>query len=300
MTGKGKDRPPRRRRSSDRPAAARDERSRPPRERRPLPPRDERPRAEAREDQLEGRHPIREALRAGRGIDKAWILAPADGSPPERELAQLARELREQGAILVNCPRATLDRLATTHNHQGIIARVRMQDYVSLERILEIAEERGEPPFLFVLDEIQDSYNVGAHFRIADAVGMHGLIIPERRSASLDAVVARASAGASAHVACARVTNLVQAIDQLREAGVWVAGAAIEGASSWDDTRLTGPLALVIGNEGRGLRPLVRAHCDLLVSLPMLGAVNSLNAAVSAGILAYEALRQRRREGGDG
>ncbi len=250
-------------------------------------------RPERRDDQLEGRNPVREALRAGRGIDKLWVLRPSGDGDQDRDLASLAGAVRAQGGVVLEVERRALDRLAETRNHQGIIARLRMQEYVSLERLLEIAAERGEEPFLFILDEIQDPWNLGSLLRIADAAGMHGVVIPQRRSASLDGTVARTSVGASSHVAVARVTNLVQAMDRLREAGVWIAGTAVAGAERWDAVRLTGPLAIVIGNEGRGLRPLVRSHCDLLVTIPMLGRINSLNAAVSAGILAYEALRQR-------
>ncbi|MDI9470760.1 MAG: 23S rRNA (guanosine(2251)-2'-O)-methyltransferase RlmB [Bacillota bacterium] len=250
-------------------------------------------RPDTREDQLEGRNPVREALRAGRGIDKLWVLRPAADAEADRDLTALAATVRAQGGVVMEVERRALDRLAQTRNHQGVIARLRMQDYVPLERLLEIAAERGEDPFLFILDEIQDPYNLGSLLRIADAAGMHGVVIPQRRSASLDGTVARTSAGASSHVAVARVTNLVQAMDRLREAGVWIAGTAVTGAERWDQARLTGPLAIVIGNEGRGLRPLVQSHCDLLLTIPMLGRINSLNAAVSAGILAYEVLRQR-------
>ncbi len=251
-------------------------------------------RSEARADQLEGRHPIREALEAGRHIDKVWLLEGLEASQ-DREVRRLIQKLKQQRCVIQTCPRSALDRLAEGRNHQGIVARVAMRAYVSLEAILSKAKERGEEPFVMVLDEIQDPHNLGSILRVADAAGMHGVIFPERRSASLDAVVAKCSAGAVEHVDCARVKNLNQALEELKQAGLWIVGTAVEGSSSWSDANLTGPLAIVIGNEGQGMRPSVREHCDLLVRIPMCGAINSLNASVSAGVIAFEALRQRKR-----
>lgn len=248
-----------------------------------------------REDRLEGRNPIFEALRAGREIEKLWYLRNDRGQPADPVLRRLVKQVGETQAVLLPVDRATLDRLSFTHNHQGAIAQVALLPTVEVEDLIASAQSKGEDPFLLIADEIQDAYNLGSLFRIAEAAGVHGIILPRRRQVGLDAVTAKASAGAINHVPCARVTNLVQTLQRLKQKGIWVGGATMEGESLEDHPALSGPLALVIGNEGKGLSPLVRKTCDFLVSIPMKGQLNSLNAAVAAGIVVFEAVRLRRK-----
>lgn len=242
-----------------------------------------------REDRLEGKNPILEALKAGREIEKLWYLKDSTDPVLKRLIAQVG----ETQAVLHPVDRSTLDRLTVTHAHQGVIAQVSLLPTVEWEELLIRAEERGEDPFLLIADEIQDSYNLGSLFRIAEAAGVHGIILPRHRQVGLDAVTAKASAGAIHHVPCARVTNLTQTIEALQARGIWVGGATMEGERLYDSVLLRGPLALVIGNEGRGISPLVRKRCDFLISIPMKGTLNSLNAAVAAGIVVFEAVRIR-------
>ncbi len=238
------------------------------------------------ENILLGRNPVREALRAGRPINK--ILLAGGDSPPLRELGRLAREA---GIPVQQVDRAKLDKMAGGLPHQGVIAFASVRDYVEVDEILARA---GEKPFLVILDEINDPHNLGAILRSADAAGVHGVVIPRRRSASLTPAVARASAGAVEYVPVARVTNIVRTVESLKEKGIWIVGAHMEGQLYWEAS-LDGPLALVIGGEEKGLGRLVREKCDQLVSLPMLGRVSSLNASVAAALLSYEVLRQRGR-----
>ena len=247
---------------------------------------------EEREDRIEGRNPVREALKSGRQIDKAWIQKSNDGHY-EHSLYELICGLRERGTVIVETDKQRLDAMSQTFNHQGIIVQTAMQEYVSIDDILSRAQNAKEPPFIFVLDKIQDAYNLGSIFRIADACGVHGVVIPERRAVGLNAIVAKASVGAIEYVPCAKVTNLTQTILQLKENGIWVAGTDMAGENIYDGIDLNGPLAIVIGNEGEGISPGVLKHCDFTISLPMMGQINSLNASVACGIVAYEALRQR-------
>ncbi len=245
-----------------------------------------------REDRLEGRNPVREALRAGRQVDKVWLLKPRDGRM-DPALRQLAREAHEAGAVIMEVERQVLDRLSQTHNHQGVIAQVAAHEYVELEPLLDKLEDCGEAPFLLLLDEIQDPHNLGSILRIAEAAGCHAVVLPKRRALGLDAVVARVSAGAIEYVPCCRVANLKQCIRDLQERGIMVWGTSLEGAQIHSAVDLQGPLALVIGNEGEGIRPSVAKACDGLLKIPMRGRLNSLNAAVATGIVVFEAQRQR-------
>lgn len=247
---------------------------------------------EAREDRLEGRHAVEEALKAGQAIDKVWVMQSREGDVSPH-LAILARQAKDAGAVIVEAPKASLDRLSSTGVHQGIIAQIPAVEYVEPEAMLELAREREEEPFLILLDQIQDSHNLGAVIRVADAVGAHGVIIPKHRALGIDAVAMRASAGSANHVLCARVTNLSQTMRDLKDAGVWMAGTDAEGDNALTTDSLRGPIALIIGNEGEGMSQLVRETCDFVVSLPMLGQVTSLNASVACGILAYR-VRQLR------
>lgn len=252
------------------------------------------PENEGREDRLEGRNAILEAFRAERQIDKLWVLQQEEGARPDPTLARILRYARENGVVVQPTSRAALDRMSCTHAHQGVIAQAAVLPYVEIEDIVQAAYDKGEDPFLILLDEIQDAHNLGAVFRIAEAAGVHGIVLPKRRQVSLDAVTAKVSAGAVNYVPCARVTNLVQAIDKLKQAGVWVAGTVLDGEDIFANKKLLGPIALVVGNEGKGISTLVQKNCDFLVTIPMLGTLNSLNAAVATGISVFEIVRQRR------
>lgn len=200
---------------------------------------------------------------------------------------------REQGIPFQFVDKVALDRLAEKANHQGVLAYVAARDYAEVEDILALAKEKSEEPFILVLDEIEDPHNLGALIRTADAAGVHGVIIPKRRSVSLTSTVAKTSAGAVEHVLVARVGNLVQTLEALKKAGCWVSGAEVGGTEVYS-ADLTGSRVIVIGSEGKGLSRLLKETCDEIVSLPMKGQVNSLNASVAGSILLYEVVRQRR------
>jgi len=241
------------------------------------------------ETRLEGRNAITEALKAGRVIDKIFI---ADGDI-DRGLQRLAAECREAGAVVVPVDRRKLDMMSTTHAHQGIIAQAAAHEYASIDDILEEAASRGQAPLIVICDELSDPHNLGAIMRSAECAGAHGVIIPKRRSVGLTATVAKASAGAVEYMKVARVANINNTINELKEKGVWIFGAAGEGSVPMYKADLTGPAAIVIGNEGDGLGQLVRKNCDMLVNIPMSGRISSLNASAAASILLYEAVRQR-------
>ncbi len=248
---------------------------------------------ELKNDLIEGRNAVIEALRAGRSIDKIF-LAKGD---VDKTLGHIASRAREKGIVVVECDRRKLDFMSVTHAHQGVIALSAVREYCSVEDILALAEERGEPPFVVVCDEISDPHNLGAIIRSAECAGAHGVVIPKRRSAGLTAIVDKASAGAAEHMLIARVPNLPAALDTLKSRGLWVYGTAADGSNELWHTDFTGALALVIGSEGDGMGRLVRESCDFTVRLPMKGRVSSLNAAAAAGIVMYEVLRQRSGNG---
>ena len=241
------------------------------------------------ETRLEGRNAVTEALKAGRVIDKIFI---ADGDI-DRGLQRLAAECREAGAVVVPVDRRKLDMMSTTHAHQGIIAQAAAHEYASIDDILEEAASRGQAPLIVICDELSDPHNLGAIMRSAECAGAHGVIIPKRRSVGLTATVAKASAGAVEYMKVARVANINNTINELKEKGVWIFGAAGEGSVPMYKADLTGPAAIVIGNVGDGLGQLVRKNCDMLVNIPMSGRISSLNASAAASILLYEAVRQR-------
>ena len=244
-----------------------------------------------REDLIEGRNAVLEALRAGRSIDKLYL---AKGET-DKTLAHIAARARAAGVVVVEADRRKLDALSasTTKAHQGVVAVAAVKEYCSLADILRVAEERGEPPFVLVCDEISDPHNLGAILRSAECVGAHGVVIPKRRSAGVTGIVDKTSAGAAEHVPVARVPNLPAALRELQERGLWIYGTAADGPADLWHTDFTGPLALVIGSEGEGMGRLVREHCDFLVRIPLRGKLDSLNASAAAGILMYEVLRQR-------
>jgi len=244
---------------------------------------------EVENELIEGRNAVIEALRAGRSIDKIY-LARGD---VDKTLGHIASKAREKGVVVVECDRRKLDFMSKTHAHQGVIALCAVRDTCSIDDIFAIAEDRGEPPFVIVCDEISDPHNLGAIIRSAECAGAHGVIIPKRRSAGLTAIVDKASAGAAEHMAVARVANLPAALQELKKRGLWVYGTAADGQSELWKTDFSGAVALVIGSEGDGMGRLVRECCDFIVSLPMRGQINSLNASAAAAIVMYEVLRQR-------
>ena len=241
------------------------------------------------ECRLEGRNALTEALRAGRTIDKVFI---ADGDT-DKGLQRLAAMAKEAGAVIVPVDRRKLDMMSTTRAHQGVIAQAAAHEYATIDDILEEAANRGQAPLIVICDELSDPHNLGAIMRSAECAGAHGVIIPKRRSVGLTATVAKASAGAIEYMKVARVSNINTCIAELKEKGVWIYGAAGEGSVPMYRADLTGPAAIVIGNEGDGLSPLVRKTCAMLVHIPMSGRISSLNASAAASILLYEAVRQR-------
>ena len=241
------------------------------------------------EGQLEGRNALQEPLKSGRTIDKVFI---ADGDT-DRSLQRLAAEAREAGAVIVPVDRRKLDQMSTTRSHQGVIALAAAHEYYTIDDLLEEAAARGENALLVICDELSDPHNLGAIMRSAECAGAHGVIIPKRRSVGLTATVAKASAGAVEYMKVARVTNINNTINELKEKGVWIFGTAAEGSIPMYKADLTGPAAIVIGNEGDGMSPLVRKNCDVMVHIPMKGRISSLNASAAASILLYEAVRQR-------
>lgn len=241
------------------------------------------------DDVLVGRNAVTEALKAGRGINKI-LLANGDREGYITEIAALAKE---RGIVVQYVERAKIEALAGGHRHQGVLAYVAPVPYAELDDILKAAEEKGEAPFLVLLDELEDPHNLGALLRTADATGVHGILIPKRRSVSLNATVAKTSAGAVEYVPVARIGNIAQTLKKLKEKGFWVAGADMDGEKAYYEADLTGPLVLVVGSEGRGMSRLTKEACDFIVSMPMVGRINSLNASVAGSILMYESMRQR-------
>ena len=238
---------------------------------------------------IEGRNAVLEAIRAGTAIDKLY-LARGDTDATLRFIASTARD---SGIVVTEADRRKLDAMSRTHAHQGVIAVTALREYASVEQILAAAAERGEPPLLVVCDEISDPHNLGAIIRTAECAGAHGVIIPKRRSAGLTAIVGKTSAGAVSHLPVARVPNLPALLRELKEQGIWIYGAAVDGAASLYETDLTGPAAIVIGSEGAGMGRLVASCCDFLIRIPMRGKINSLNASAAAAVLLYEVVRQR-------
>ncbi len=239
-------------------------------------------------DIIAGRNAVAEALRSGREIDRLLVAHGAAGG----SLTPIIAKCSQRGILIKEVSPQKLDALCGGVSHQGVAVMAAAHTYCQVEDMLALAEERGESPFLILCDEIEDPHNLGAIIRTAEACGVHGVVIPKRRSASLNATVAKSASGALEYMKVARVTNLAALIDQLKEKGLWIYGAHMEG-QSWCGQSYAGPTALVIGSEGRGIGRLVAQRCDMLVSLPMFGKINSLNASVAAGVLMYEAARQR-------
>lgn len=244
-------------------------------------------------DKIIGINPVLEALRSGRPVQRILI---AEHRRRDRDVQSILRLARERGAEVRFAGRDALNREVPAAQHQGIVAFASAKQYVALDDILRIPREKGEVPLFLVLDGVEDPRNLGAILRTADAAGVHGVIIPERRAAGLTETVAKTAAGALEHVPVVKVINIANTLEELKKAGVWVAGAEAGGSRMYWDADLTQPTALVLGGEDRGVRRLVQERCDYLVSLPLQGAISSLNVSVAAGILLYEALRQRVRK----
>jgi len=250
----------------------------------------EREAVQENEYQLEGRNAVTEALRSGRRLDKLFI---AEGAV-DRSLSRLASLAADQGAVVVTCARRKLDTMSLTGVHQGVIAMAAAHEYAELDDVLAAAEQKGENPLLVICDELNDPHNLGAILRTAECVGAHGVIIPKRRSVGLTATVAKASAGAIEYIPVVRVSNIASTIRELKSRGIWIYGTAADGKTELYDADLSGPSAIVIGNEGVGMSRIVAESCDVLISIPMKGHVSSLNASTAAAVLLYEAFRRRR------
>ncbi|MFZ5353486.1 MAG: 23S rRNA (guanosine(2251)-2'-O)-methyltransferase RlmB [Bacillota bacterium] len=237
---------------------------------------------------IEGRNPVLEALKSGREIDKIFVQKGA----AEGSIRQIIAMAKDKHILIKEVDRKKLDALSSTEGHQGVIASAALYKYYEVDEILQIAADKGEDPFIIILDEITDNNNLGSILRIAEGAGVHGIIIPKRRSASLTPVIAKTSAGAIEYVPVSKVTNLSQTIEALKKKGLWIVGAEMKGETYYKKD-LTGPVALVIGSEGEGIGRLIKEKCDFLVSIPMKGKISSLNAAVSTGIIVYEINKQR-------
>ena len=244
-------------------------------------------------EQIEGRNAVLEAFRSGKCVDKLFILDGCQDGP----VRTIAREARKTDTIINYVSKERLDQLSETHAHQGVIAQVAAYDYSTVDEILARAEEKGEAPFLIILDNVEDPHNLGAIIRTANLAGAHGVIIPKRRAVGLTSTVAKTSAGAINYTPVAKVTNIVRTIEELKEKGIWFVCADMGGETMYD-LDLTGPMGLVIGNEGEGVSRLVREACDFTASIPMKGDIDSLNASVAAGVLAYAIVRQRLAKAG--
>lgn len=237
---------------------------------------------------IEGRNAVMEAFRSGKPVDKLFVQDGCKDGP----IQSITREARKHDTIINYVPKERLDQMSETGKHQGVIAYAAAYEYAEVEDILRAAEEKGEPPFIFLLDGIEDPHNLGAIIRTANLAGAHGVIIPKHRASGLTATVARTSAGALNYTPVAKVTNLSAVIEDLKKRGLWFVCADMGGELMYR-MNLKGPIGLVIGNEGSGVSKLVRERCDMIASIPMRGDIDSLNASVAAGVLAYEIVRQR-------
>ncbi len=241
------------------------------------------------DDIIAGRNAVQEALRSGRTIDSLYV---ARGNRTG-SLAALIAKAKEQGVAIKEADARKLDFLCGNANHQGVIAVAAVKEYATIEDMFALAQQRGEAPFIILADELEDPHNLGAILRTAECAGAHGVIIPRRRAVGLTYAVGKASAGAVEYVPVARVTNMAAAIDELKERGVWIYATDLDG-ETWCSVDYSGPVALVIGNEGQGVSRLVKEKSDFVVTLPMVGQIQSLNASVACGILCYEVARQRQ------
>ncbi len=240
------------------------------------------------EDKIIGRNPVMEAIRAGHEIDKIFVKKGA----AEGSIVSIIKKAKERGIIVTETEKQKLDAMTEGANHQGIVALAAVCPYASVGDILKKAEEKGKPPFVIICDKITDPHNLGSIIRTANCVGADGIIVPKRNSVGLSAVVSKTAAGALEYTPVAKVTNIARTIDELKDKGLWIAGADMDGENMYQ-SNLTGAIGLVIGSEGEGISRLVREKCDFLVSIPMYGEINSLNASVAAAVMMYEISRQR-------
>ncbi len=240
-------------------------------------------------NQIEGRNPVIEALKSGRDIDKI-LVAEGSNQGSIRKIVAIAKDKR---IVVQYVNRSKLDSICDSRSHQGVVALVSAHTYKTIEYILDQAKKLGEHPFVIILDEIEDPHNLGAIIRTAECAGVHGIIIPKRRSVGLTPIVAKTSAGAIEYMPVAKVTNISSAIEELKENGLWIYGADMAGDENYFEKDLSGPIGIVIGNEGKGISRIVKEKCDFLVKIPMRGKVSSLNASVATSVITYEVLRQR-------
>ena len=242
------------------------------------------------EDKIIGRNPVLEAIRSGRNVEKILIKK----GKYEGSIIPIIKKAKDAGIIIQETEKTKLDAAAEGGNHQGVVAYVSAYEYSTVKDILKRGRDKGEAPFVIICDKITDPHNLGAILRTANCVGAHGVIIPKRNSVGLNSVVAKTSAGAVEYTPVAKVTNIASAIDELKKEGMWIAAADMDGEEMYS-VDLTGSIGLVIGSEGEGVSRLVKEKCDFIATIPMSGEINSLNASVAAGVLMYEALRQRRK-----
>lgn len=238
---------------------------------------------------IEGRNPVYEALVSDAPVEKIFVSSTAHGS----QISKIINEAKRRGIPFKTVNADRIDEIAETESNQGVVALVSQVGYCGIDDILNLAEKKGEKPFIIICDEITDPHNLGAIIRTANASGAHGVIIPKNRAVGVNAVVFKTSAGAAAHTLVAKVGNLSQTINELKDRGVWVTGADMCGNEMYKED-LTGAIAIVVGSEGKGISKKIKENCDFLVSIPMMGEINSLNASVAASVLMYEVLRQRR------
>ena len=241
------------------------------------------------DDQVEGRNAVLELLESDKDINKIYITK----GEKHGSINKIIAIAKERKIIIVEKEKRQMDQIAQNENYQGVIAIVPPYKYYHIEEILEYAQQKEENPFIVILDGIEDTHNLGARIRTADSAGVHGIIIPKRRAASVNSTVSKVSCGAVEHIKIARVNNITEAIKKLKQEGLWICGTAVDGEKYYFNQDLTGPIAIVIGNEGKGISELVKKNCDFLVNIPMMGKIQSLNASVSTGIIVYEALKQR-------
>jgi 23S rRNA (guanosine2251-2'-O)-methyltransferase len=245
-----------------------------------------------KEKYIYGRNPVFEMLRAGGEIDKIYMLKGAN----EGSIRQITAMAKEKKIVITRTDEKKLTQMAGSKNHQGVIAMVTDFKYSTVDEMINLAKERGEDPFLVILDSIEDTQNLGAIIRTCEVAGVHGVIIPERRSAMVNETVFKTSAGAVEYMKVARVTNIAKTLEELKEKGLWIFGADMNGEKYFYDSDLKGSIGLVIGGENKGISPLIRKTCDVIVSIPMSGHIGSLNASASAAVLIYEVVRQRNKK----
>ena len=241
------------------------------------------------ENQIEGRNSVLELLETGKDINKIFITK----GEKHGSITKIIALAKENGVVIVEKDKKQIDQMAQSENNQGVIAIVPPYEYCEIEEILEVAKNRNEPPFIIILDSIEDPHNLGSIIRTAETAGVHGIIIPKRRAVPVNTTVAKVAVGAVEHMKIARVTNLSDTINNLKKQGLWICGTDINTDKIYYNQDLTGPLAIVIGNEGQGIGEKIKKNCDFLVKIPMKGKITSLNASVSAGIIIYEAVKQR-------